>query len=686
MTGQEAAGGFVELAASSNFSFLDGASHPEEMVAAAAALGLPAIGVCDRNTLAGVVRVHLAAREAGIRAVVGCRLVFCDGTPDILAWPTDRTAYGRLCRLLTGGNMRGDKETCRLDISDLAMWCGGLVLAPVFESASADAVAAAVHHLAPHVDVRMRLALHRSFGARDARTLRAGARLAGDLGIRPLATNLPVFHAPERRPLYDVLTAIREHTTLENAGRLLAANAERHLKTPREMARLFKEYPGAVHESVHVSSEIDFSLDELRYEYPEEPTDAGCTPQQTLARLTEDGMRRRYPDGAPESVVRTVDHELAIIAELDYAPYFLTVHDIVRFARGRGILAQGRGSAANSAVCFCLGITEVDPGRGDLLFERFVSPERREPPDIDVDFEHDRREEVIQYVYEKYGRERAGLAATVITYRARSAAREVGKALGLSQDAVSVLSGTIWGWSAEGVAREDAARAGLDPADPRIVHLMRLSHEISGFPRHLSQHVGGFVITRGRLDELVPITKAAMDGRTTIEWDKDDIDALGILKIDVLALGMLTCLRKGLDLLARHYGMSEALGTAGVSPGPSQPGTPAPPWESRPPGVPVDRQEPPMSAPPRVPGRTESKKQVRAQLPTTRGADALATPLRCRLLKGRHHLARPSFRRQACRPRVSRPRTTMTHPQRRPGRPFRPRFQKSRQRTRKFMT
>ncbi len=607
--------GFVELAAASNFSFLRGASHPEELVVTAAALGLSGLALADRNSLAGVVRAHLAGREVGLRTAVGCRLVFEDGTPDILAWPTDRAAYGRLCRLLTAGNMRGEKGLCRLTLGDLLEWCEGLVLALVFETARDDEVAPGlarqqgatpesamgtgrvapdadaepdtetvapvarladppsgdtrrgnpvrrtaaerladtVRRLAPRVTEPLRLALNVPYGADDTRSLLAGAHLAKALGLRPLGTNLPLYHAPDRRPLQDVLTAIREHTTVDEAGRLLAPNAERHLKSPAEMARLFAAVPEAVAETRRVMDRLGFSLDELRYEYPEEPTDPGRTPQETLERLTEDGARRRYPAGVPAKVRALLDHELALIRGLDYAPYFITVYDVVRFARERGILAQGRGSAANSAVCFCLGVTEVDPERSDLLFERFISPERREPPDIDVDFEHERREEVIQYIYEKYGRDRAGIAATVISYRARSAAREVGKALGLSEDAVSSLSATIWGWSTTGVSAEDAARAGLSPEDGRIGHLTRLSREIAGFPRHLSQHVGGFVITRGRLDELVPIVKAAMDGRTNIEWDKDDIDSLGILKIDVLALGMLTCVRKALAFIADHY-------------------------------------------------------------------------------------------------------------------------------------
>ena len=544
---------FIELAATTNFSFLRGASHPEELVVAAASLGSPGLAVADRNTLAGVVRCHLAAREVGVRTAVGCRLVFQDGTPDILAWPTDRRAYGRLCRLLTLGNIRGAKADCRLDLADLVEWCEGLVLAPIAATGTPQAIATAARALAPHTGTRLRLALSCPYGPCDARALLAGRSLAQELSLTPLATNLPLYHAADRRILQDVLTAVREHTSVERAGRLLEANAERHLKSPTEMARLFASVPEAVGETMRVMEEARFSLDELRYEYPEEPTDEGRTPQETLVRLTHDGAAKRYPEGVPGNVAAALSHELALIEQLEYAPYFLTVYDVVRFARERKILAQGRGSAANSAVCFCLGVTEVDPARGDLLFERFISPERREPPDIDVDFEHERREEVIQYVYDKYGRDRAGIAATVITYRARSAAREVGKALGLSEDAVSALSGTIWGWSTNGVAPQDAKRAGLDPSDRRIAHLIELTHEVAGFPRHLSQHVGGFVITRGRLDELVPVCKAAMEDRTNIEWDKDDLDALGILKIDVLALGMLTCVRKGLALLAKHY-------------------------------------------------------------------------------------------------------------------------------------
>ncbi|MEM8664308.1 MAG: error-prone DNA polymerase, partial [Pseudomonadota bacterium] len=572
-----AGAGFAELCAASNFSFLKGASHPEEMAVAAAASGYAGLAVCDHNTFAGVVRYHIAGRDVGLKTVVGTRLTFIDDTPDLYAWPTDRAAYGRLCRLLTAGNMRGSKGDCQLLREDLLAWCEGLIIAfcPPDDTA---ALAATVDAIRPLTKFPLRMVLSRRYGPDDERQFQKNLETAARLKLRPLASSEPLYHTPDRRPLQDVLTAIQNHTSIDQAGRLLEANAERFVKSTSEIKRLFADCPEAIGETLKVLGEINFSLNELRYEYPEEPTDPGKTPQETLERLTADGLARRFGKNPPENVVKAVEHELTLIGSLDYAPYFLTVYDVVRFARERGILAQGRGSAANSAVCYCLGITEVDPARGDLLFERFISPERREPPDIDVDFEHERREEVIQYIYDKYARDRSGIAATVISYRARSAAREIGKALGFSEDAVSALSGTIWGWSTHGVSPQDTSRAGLSPDDPRIKHLVKLSHEIAGFPRHLSQHVGGFVITRGRLDELVPISKAAMEGRTNIEWDKDDIDALGILKIDVLALGMLTCLRKGLEFLADHYPDDfEGLGgTALPSPEPA-PAAPAAP-------------------------------------------------------------------------------------------------------------
>ncbi len=553
--------GFAELAVTTNFSFLRGASHPEELAFEAARLGLAGMAVTDRNSLAGVVRGHLAAREAGLAYAVGCRLVFRDSTPDILAWPTDRAAYGRLCRLLTLGNRRAEKGSCHLDLEDLLAWGSGLMLGVCPGARPDDRLNTTLGRLRDALPEAIRLMAGMTYGPRDHRRLALLERTAQRFGAPLLATNQPLFHRPERRQMQDVVTCIREHTTLAAAGRLLAANGERHLKEPAEMARIFGDWPQAIRETEVVLERLSFSLEELRYQYPDEPTGRAATPQEALEILTEEGAHQRYPAGVPAKVEATLDHELKLIAELRYAPYFLTVHDIVRFARQRGILAQGRGSAANSAVCFVLGITEIDPERSDLLFERFISAERNEPPDIDVDFEHERREEVMQYIYEKYGRERAGLAATVITYRSRSAVREVGKAFGLSEDAVGALSGTVWGWSNGGVRETDVRRVGLDPAERTMAQVMAVTEEIAGFPRHLSQHAGGFVITRDRLDEVCPIMNAAMDDRTTVEWDKDDLDALGILKIDVLALGMLSCIRRAFDFMDKHYGGSPSLAT-----------------------------------------------------------------------------------------------------------------------------
>ena len=557
--------GYAELQVTTNFSFLRGASHPGEMVRAAAGLGLAAVAVTDRNTLAGAVRAHVAAREAGIRLVVGARLDLFDA-PSVLCLPRDRAAYGRLSRLLTLGRRRAPKGSCEIGLGDLLDHAAGQTLIVLPDEAPGAAFAAgfpdrldalrrrigpAVHLAASH--------LHR--GDDRARIDRLTA-LARRVGTPLVATNDVRAHEPGRRRLADVLTCIRERCTIDEAGWRLDANAERHLKPPEEMRRLFRGHEGAVARSVEVAEACAFGLEALRYEYPDDEAPPGATPQGALERLTWEGAARRYPDGVPPAVAGQVAHELALIGELDYAAYFLTVHDVVRFARGRGILCQGRGSAANSAVCYCLGITAVDPGRLDLLFERFISAERREPPDIDVDFEHERREEVIQYVYGKYGRDRAGLAATVVHYRSRRALREVGKAMGLSGDTVQALAGAVWGRRFEGAEEDHIRRAGLDPADERLAMAVALARELTGFPRHLSQHVGGFVITRGPLSEVVPVANAAMADRTTVEWDKDDLDALGILKIDVLGLGMLTCIRKGLALLKAHYGRD--LGLADV--------------------------------------------------------------------------------------------------------------------------
>ncbi|GAA0785889.1 DNA polymerase III subunit alpha [Roseibium denhamense] len=563
MTSGGEAPGFAELCAATNFSFLQGASHPEELALAAVALDLKAIAVCDRNSMAGVVRAHMAAKETGLAFVPGCRLAFLDGTPDLLAWPRNRAAYGKLTRMLTIGNRRANKGECHLTFDDLSMLDTQSPMALVLPAGLPDpaSLIPVLTNLKDRFGQRLRLAVSLHRLSHDRRRLQLAQDLADATGLRLLATNDALYHAPERRPLQDVLTCIRLHEKLQTAGHRLQQNAERHLKPAADMLHLFSDDPAPLRESLAILEEVEFSLDDLRYEYPEEPAGTSATPQAELERLAHEGARKRYPQGIPDKVHKTMAHELKLVADLDYAPYFLTVYDIVRFARERGILCQGRGSAANSTVCFCLGITEVDPVRADLLFERFISPERREPPDIDVDFEHERREEVIQYIYAKYGRERAGLAATVITYRSRSALREVGKVFGLSEDAISSLAGTVWGRASAGTEEAQVREAGLDPTDPLLAQMLELARILIGFPRHLSQHVGGFVITRGRLDEVIPIQNAAMEERTVVEWDKDDLDALGILKIDILALGMLSAIRKALTMLSDSYGEDLTIST-----------------------------------------------------------------------------------------------------------------------------
>ena len=554
---------YAELQVTSNFSFLRGGSHPDELAITAAALGLSAMAITDRNSLAGAVRAHSAAKAAGIRLIVGARLDLqmdlqaganASCALSLLCFPTDRAAYGRLSRLLTVGRRRAPKGECWLTLEDVFAHDQGqiFIILPPCEPDRAFGIQAG--QLGQRWPGRCYLAGHYLYSGDDRRRLARLAGLAAAAGTPLVATNDVHYHSSGRRPLQDVLTCIREHCTLAGAGFRLDANAERHLKGAAEMARLFAAYPDAVARTAAVAERCRFSLDELRYEYPAEPVPAGRTAQQELTRLTWLGAHERYGREIAPGVADLLRHELKLIGELDYAPYFLTVHDIVRFARARGILCQGRGSAANSAVCYCLGITAVDPSRLDLLFERFISAERDEPPDIDVDFEHERREEVIQYVYEKYGRERAGMTATVISYRAKSAIREVGKALGLSLDAVGALAGNVWGWGGDQVEGDKVREIGLNPDDPTVAMAIRLARELTGFPRHLSQHVGGFVITRGPLSEVVPITNAAMEDRTVIEWDKNDLDALGILKIDLLSLGMLTCIRKGFDLIEKHHG------------------------------------------------------------------------------------------------------------------------------------
>jgi error-prone DNA polymerase len=559
---------YAELEVTTNFSFLRSASHPAEMAKTAAALGLSAVAVADRNTLAGVVRAHQAAKQAGIKLVVGARLDLQDA-PSMLCFPTDRAAYGRLSKLITLGRRRAAKGECEIYLEDVFAHSGGQLFISLppsdfdrdAEPEAKPAYSAHLHRLREVLGRDVWLAARCRYHGNDGARLWALAQLAVDVNIPMAATNDVRMHVPDRKPLMDVLTCIGEHCTIDQAGFHLMANAERHFKPPEEMARLFRRHPEAIMQTMAIAERCTFSLDELRYEYPDDEAPPGTTPQAELKRLAWLGAEGRYPDGIPAKVSAQIDYELKLINELKYAPYFLTVHDIVRFARSQGILCQGRGSAANSTVCYCLGITAIDPAEIDLLFERFVSAERNEPPDIDVDFEHERREEVIQYIYAKYGRERAGLTATVIHYRTRMAVREVGKAMGLTEDTIATLVATVWGWRSDGIERKHIREAGLDPDDKRLSLAIRLACELTGFPRHLSQHVGGFVITRGPLSEMVPIANAAMEDRTTIEWDKDDLDALGILKIDVLALGMLSCIRKGFDLLERHYGRKVDLAT-----------------------------------------------------------------------------------------------------------------------------
>jgi error-prone DNA polymerase len=589
---------YAELDVTTNFSFLRGGSHPEELVATAKALQLAAIAVTDRNTLAGAVRAHLAANEAGIKLVVGVRLELEDA-PSLLAYPRDRAAYGRLCRLLTLGQRRAEKGECTLYLADVAAHADGLIIvvlppedwvhpsrrrfAPP-QGEGSEVIAFSKPHAEERpkgksrsmkssspeaVLTRLKTALHaplylaarHAYRGDDRARIAALAQLADRAGTPLVATGGVLYHAAHRRPLQDVLTCIREKCTINEAGFRLEANAEHHVKSARELARLFRGHEDALARTMEIADSCLFSLDELEYEYPDEPVPDGKTPQSHLEDLTWEGAARRFPDGISDKVRDTLTRELALIAELQYARYFLTVHDIVHYARSQGILCQGRGSAANSAVCYCLAITNVDPTEIDLLFERFVSPERKEPPDIDVDFEHERREEVIQYVYARYGRDRAGLAATVICYRGRLAVREVGKAMGLSEDTVATLATTIWGLSNSSLPEASVRQAGLDPSDPLLSRALELTQELIGFPRHLSQHVGGFVLTRGPLSEVVPIGNAAMEDRTFIEWDKDDLDALGLLKVDVLGLGMLTCIRKGFAMLKVHYGVDVSLGT-----------------------------------------------------------------------------------------------------------------------------
>jgi error-prone DNA polymerase len=552
---------YVELGVTSPFSFLRGASDAIELTLTALGAGYDAIGIADRNTLAGVVRMHSAAKEAGLKPLIGCRLDLTDA-PSLLAYPIDRDGYGRLSRLLSLGKMRAEKGECELTLSDVAAHADGIAFI-AWPTDDLDDFEEELPRLRDALTSLKHVAASWLYRGDDAARIERLDRVARRQGCTILATNDVHYHAPERRPLQDVVACIREKVTIATAGYLLNPNAERHLKRPEEMVRLFERWPHAISATREFTDALHFSLDELRYEYPKETVPEGQTPQQYLEHLTWEGAKRHWPEGVPDKVLKQLNYELPLIERLDFARYFLTVHHIVAYARGLNppILCQGRGSAANSAVCYCLGITAVDPSTSDLLFERFISEERREPPDIDVDFEHERREEVIQHIYEKYGRNRAGIAATVIHYRPRSAIREVGKVMGLSEDVCGALASTIWGSMDAELEEERANDAGLDLSDPHFKRTIKLAEQLVGMPRHLSQHVGGFILTERPLTETVPIGNGAMEDRTFIEWDKDDIDELGILKIDVLALGMLTCIRKCFDLVREHHDEDWSLAT-----------------------------------------------------------------------------------------------------------------------------
>ncbi len=544
---------FAEIVAATNFSFLRGASHPRDMVVQAAHLGMTGLGIADRNSVAGVVRAHQAMKDlgalaGGMRLIVGARLVFADGTPDIIAYPMTRFGWGRLTRLLTLGNRRAIKGECELGLPDLIDHAQDMALIAMDGDAT---LLDQLRGLTPH----LWLAATMGRTGRDARMLARRQALAAQCSVPLIATNDALYAEADDRPMQDILTCIREGLRVQTAGRRLAINAERHLKEPAEMARLFATCPQAIAATQDLLACIDFTLDQLVYEYPHEPVPEGWQPQDWLEHLVQDKAKARFPNGLPPRYREVLDEEFTLIRKRNYAYYFLTVHDIVAYARSLDppILCQGRGSAANSLVCYLLGVTPIDPVDQKLLFSRFLSDNRDEPPDIDVDFEHERREEVMQYIYRRYGRDRAGIAATVIRYRQRSAIREVGKALGLTEDVTARLSGTVWGsWGGEDVPESRVSEAGFDPANPELARLRDMASRLLEYPRHLSQHVGGFVLSHGRLDELVPIHNAAMPDRTFIEWDKDDLDTLRLMKVDVLALGMLTAIRKSFDLMRRH--------------------------------------------------------------------------------------------------------------------------------------
>ncbi|MDO6585545.1 error-prone DNA polymerase [Salipiger sp. 1_MG-2023] len=581
---------YAELCVTSNFTFLTGASHPEELIARAAELGLAAIAITDCNSLAGVVRAWSALRtlreelETTVRSsqqtdpcsrqaigspqrlrvaehlprlITGARLVLSDTDVEWLALPMHRAAYERLSQLLTLGKRRAEKGRCLITLADLETAATGMILIAL-PTPDLNTSAAPIRRMQRCHPGNVFLGSAPRYDGSDQAWFDACAQAARHLGTPMVAIGDALMHHAARRPLADVLTCLRTHCTIDQIGTRALPNAERRIKPPADMARLYRRHPAAIRRTLEIAARCAFDLSELSYDYPDEH-DGIEAPQQRLERLSREGLRRRYPQGVPDKVQILLAKELDVVKDLGFAAYFLTTHDLVAFARSRGILCQGRGSAANSVICYLLGITDVSPDLIGMVFERFISRHRGEPPDIDIDFEHERREEVIQWIYDRYGRERAGLCATVIHFRSRAAIREVGKVMGLSQDVTAALSGQIWGQSNAGADPVRIRELGLDPDDHRLNMTIRLIGEIIGFPRHLSQHVGGFIITKGRLDALCPIENAAMEGRTCIEWDKDDIDALGILKVDILSLGMLTCIRKAFALIEQHHGQSYTL-------------------------------------------------------------------------------------------------------------------------------
>ena len=555
---------YSELQITTNFSFLQGGSHPEEMIEQAITLGYTEIAITDHNTLAGIVRAHSAARGKDIRIIPACRLNLLDG-PSLLAYPMDKAAYARLSALLTEGNFRTEKGQCHLYKADVYRHAKGILfiaVPPTTLNATFEiepAFKQALNEYRQALGSSLYLGAIRSYQANDTKMLYRLSQLSEQLNIPLVALNDVHYHHPSRRELQDVITCVREKCTIYNAGFRLHQNAERYLKPIKEMERLFRQYPQAIERIQEIVRACQFSLDELEYVYPEEITSEGRTPQEELEYLTWEGAREKFNGTIPQNVKDTIQYELDFMERKNYAAYFLTVYDFVRFARSRNILCQGRGSAANSVVCFCLGITSVDPSKFKVLFARFMSDARDEPPDIDVDFEHERREEVIQYIYEKYGRDRAAIVATVTQLHHKGAIRDVAKAMGMSVDTINRLSSSIWEFTDEWFEGERLSEHGFDAHDPHLIKTLQLTSQYVGFPRQLGQHTGGFVITRGRLSDLCPILNARMEDRTCIEWNKDDIETLGFLKVDVLALGMLTCIRKAFDLAKQHYDLDLTL-------------------------------------------------------------------------------------------------------------------------------